>query len=227
MLQRRTDRINRIRSSIALLILMALTGCATTENPSSNAGRTDHSDESRETSTLITVDDHGFTVSETVKIGSDVRNDYQQASILLQQGRLADGIELLKSVTERAPGVTIPHIDLGVAYGRIDNNPQAEESLRTALSLSPNHPVALNEMGIVLRRTGKFDGARNHYERALAVHPYYHFALHNLGVLCDLYLNDLQCALEHYERYAEMVTDDNQVTIWIADIRNRLGIITE
>jgi lipoprotein NlpI len=100
----------------------------------------------------------------------------------------------------------------------------AEQNLSRALSLAPNHPVALNEMGILHRRTGNFQSARDHYERALAIHPHYHFALRNLGVLCDLYLEDLECALEQYERYAEIVTDDPDVAIWIADIRNRLSL---
>ena len=69
--------------------------------------------------------------------------------------------------------------------------------------------------------------ARLSYERALGVLPGYHFALRNLGVLCDLYLNDLECALQNYENYAEIVSDEREVKIWIADIRNRLGASVE
>jgi len=165
---------------------------------------------------------YGFTVSETVRISSDVRSDYQRAVLLLETDQLSEGIELLESVVERAPDITIPQIDLGVAYGRLGDTDMAKQNLSRALSLAPNHPVALNEMGILHRRTGNFQSARDHYERALAIHPHYHFALRNLGVLCDLYLEDLECALEQYERYTEIVTDDPDVAIWIADIRNRL-----
>ena len=93
------------------------------------------------------------------------------------------------------------------------------------MKLAPNHPGALNEMGIVYRRTGRFDAARASYERALSVHPGYHYAQRNLGVLCDLYLADLECALRQYESYVAIVADDEQVVIWIADIRNRLGVV--
>jgi Flp pilus assembly protein TadD len=169
--------------------------------------------------------DLGFTVTEVVRINSGVRADYQEALRLLQQDRVEAGIALLEQIVAQAPEVIAPHIDLGVAYGRLGDHEKAEYSLREALKLAPNHPAALNEMGIVYRRTGRFDAARASYERALSVHPGYHYAQRNLGVLCDLYLADLECALRQYESYAEIVSDDEQVAIWIADIRNRLGVV--
>lgn len=208
--------------------LLILGGCATTDNDRPATKRDAPVDAPRESTSHVELDGpFGFTVTEVVRIGSDVRNDYQRATILLKQDQIQEGISVLESVVERAPEVTVPHIDLGVAYGRAGRLEQAEESLAAALSLAPNHPAALNEMGIVYRKTGRFAAARDHYQRALAVYPDYHFALRNLGVLCDLYLEDLTCALENYQRYAEIVTDDPEVTIWIADIRNRLGLIEE
>ena len=79
------------------------------------------------------------------------------------------------------------------------------------------------ELGILQRRTGRFDAARDSYQRVLAIHPGFHYALLNLGVLCDIFLEDLSCALDSYSKYAEIVVDDPQVGVWIADVQNRLG----
>jgi hypothetical protein len=37
-----------------------------------------------------------------------------------------------------------------------------------------------------------------------------------------VYLADLSCALENYEVYIEAVPNDEEATIWVADIRNRI-----
>lgn len=171
----------------------------------------------------IEADATGFTITEQIRISGDVRADYDRALELLAQNRDAEGIALLVGVTERAPDVTAPFIDLGIAYGRTDELDKAEAALTTAVLLSPEHPIAHNELGILYRKTGRFIEARAAYEQALAVYSDFHFARRNLAVLCDLYLRDLGCALENYTAYLSSVSDDREVEIWAADIRNRLG----
>jgi tetratricopeptide (TPR) repeat protein len=171
----------------------------------------------------IETDETGFTITEQVRIGSDVREDYDAAVRFLRQEQYELGIERLVAVTEKAPEVTAPYIDLGIAYAASGDLERAETALQTAARLSPGHPIVHNELGILYRKTGRFAAARESYEQALATYPGFHFARRNLAVLCDLYLADLDCALRHYQAYLDSVGDDEEVAIWIADISNRLG----
>lgn len=168
-------------------------------------------------------EDIGFTITEEVWIGNELRQDYERALQLLRQERYEEGIVLLAGLTERAPQVTAPHIDLGIAYRLSGDFESAEQSLLRAVELNPQHPIAHNELGMVYRRTGRFEQARRSYDRALALYPGFHYARRNLAILCDLFLADLVCALEHYEAYSEAVPDDAQAAMWITDIRNRIA----
>ena len=164
----------------------------------------------------------GFTITEEAQIGGDVRIEYETALSFLEQGRHDEGIALLERVAAATPELSAPRIDLGVAQHRAGDLEAAEANLLLALEANPEQPVAYNELGIIYRKTGRFLDARESYESALAVYPGFHFARRNLAILCDLYLGDLDCALENYEAYMETVPSDEEASMWIADLRYRL-----
>jgi tetratricopeptide (TPR) repeat protein len=196
---------------LALTLMALITfGCATSQAPG--------------TAPRVEVqEDVGFTITEDARIGSDVRFDYEQALLHLEQDRYEQGIELLESVAAAAPSLSAPRIDLGIAYHQSGQLDAAESNLLAALNLNSEHPIAHNELGIIYRKKGQFAEAKRSYEAALAIYPGFHYARRNLAVLCDLYLVDLKCALENYEAYMATVPDDKEATMWIADIRNRIG----
>ena len=165
----------------------------------------------------------GFTITEPGRVSADARVDYDEAQRLLQRGDTEQAIALLTALADTVPHLSAPRIDLGIAHHRAGDLELAQANLLQALESNPQHPIALNELGIVYRKLGRFAEARQQYQLALAIYPGYHYARRNLGVLCDLYLADLKCALENYEAYMSSVREDAQAAVWIADIRQRMG----
>jgi len=158
-----------------------------------------------------------------VDVDSDVERDFNNAIVLMQGGNNAQAVAVLKTVIEREQRLPAPYVNIAIAYSRLGDTKAAEDNLISALKLDIGHPVANNELGLLYRRSGKFNAARQAYENAIKQHPDYIPAIRNLGVLCDLYLHDFNCALQQYEDYLELNPDDKTVALWIADVKNRIG----
>jgi tetratricopeptide (TPR) repeat protein len=161
-------------------------------------------------------------ITENYPVDPEIREQFLQAVALLKQENYPDAIKLLRAVTGKTSKFTGPFIDLGIAYARTKKFTEAEKSLKKALKLNPNHPVALNELGLVYRKTGRYKDAQKLYETLLQLYPDYLPAHKNYGVLCDIYIQDLNCALEQYEAYLKGIPDDKNVKIWVADVKSRM-----
>ena len=197
----------------ALAATLAISACATTAAPPPAPAPA---------SNVEVQEEVGFTVTEDAQVGPELQADYDVALIYLEQGRLDEGIAILEAVAAATPTLSAPRIDLGIAYHRSNDLEAAESNLLLAIEANPDQPVAHNELGIIYRKTGRFEEARRSYEKALAIYPGFHYARRNLAVLCDLYLADLECALENYEAYMTTVPSDDEASMWISDLRYRI-----
>jgi Tfp pilus assembly protein PilF len=165
----------------------------------------------------------GFVINEPSSMDAQSRADFDRASALIKEAKYDKAIELLEKVIAEWPEMTAPHINVAIAYGEINKPEQSEQHLKRALELIPGHPVASNEYGLLLRKAGRFAESRLIYEKALATFPEYYPIHKNLGILCDLYLKDSACAVEHYEVYGQAMPKDQQVKLWLADMQTRSG----
>ena len=160
---------------------------------------------------------------EHVNVESEVESDFNRAVELMKQEKYSQAIDVLKTVIDHEQRLPAPYVNLAIAYNKTGNTKEAEANLISALKLDIGHPVANNELGLLYRKAGKFKAARTAYANAISQHPDYLPAKRNLGVLCDLYLHDYQCALKQYEDYLKYKPDDKKVAIWVADVKNRTG----
>jgi Flp pilus assembly protein TadD len=154
-------------------------------------------------------------------VAPQAQTDLDAALAQVKNGQYEQAAEALNKLSAAVPDNAIPPINLALVYKKLDKLDLAEAQLKHALAIEPDNPVAGNELALLYRQTGRFAEARGVYEKTLVKFPQFAIAHKNLGVLCDLYLKDYACALEHYKTYAASAPDDKRVENWIADLQKR------
>jgi Flp pilus assembly protein TadD len=154
-----------------------------------------------------------------------VAGDYARGLGLMAAGKDDEALALMRQIAARTPQFSGPLVNQAVILIRQQKLADAEQTLHAALKVNPRNPYAYDLLGVTLREQGKFTEAKTAYESALAIDPNYAKAHFNLGVLADLYLQDLPLALQHYERYQALQSKpDAAVAKWIIDLQKRTGV---
>ena len=218
------SRTGHLIGLVGLVILVSCTaGCAVAKPQSSKVITEQKPADTKKVIARLEGGRTGFVITETPKFLTSWSNDFERAVALMQEDKEKQAMPILEEIVRQSPGVTAPYINLAMIYRHADQYEQAEKLLQEALKLVPGHPVANNEYGLVLRQTGRFEEAREVYEATLQMFPEYLPVHRNLGILCELYLGDTACAVEHYTIYSKAKPDNQTVALWIADLNLRIG----
>ena len=150
---------------------------------------------------------------------------YEQAVAAMAGGDATEAELQFRAFLLQNPDYPGAHVNLAILMAAKGDDIAAAEHISAALALDPGHPAALNQLGMLERRRGRFLEAESAYMKAVTASPGYALAHYNLGVLNELYLQRLDYALEHFERYLEFGGDDEQVAKWVTDLKRRLGTV--
>jgi len=148
---------------------------------------------------------------------------FERATAALAAGDFVEaefGFKELSLLYPDYPGV---YVNLAIIHAHNDNDDATQAAIDAALALNANHPAALNQLGMLLRRNGKFIEAEAAYLKAVTVSPEYALAHYNLGVLYELYMQRLDEALRHFVAYQSIVGEDRRVEKWIVDLQRRVA----
>jgi tetratricopeptide (TPR) repeat protein len=148
---------------------------------------------------------------------------YEQAVAVMASGDFLDAELRFKEFVLRYPGYPGAYVNLAIIHVNNDDDEDARAAVNAALALNSEYAPALNQLGMLLRKNGKFLEAEAAYLKAVTAKPDYALAHYNLGVLNELYLQRLDSALQHFERYQEIVGGDEQVEKWITDLQRRVA----
>ncbi|MAX54026.1 MAG: hypothetical protein CL537_00665 [Alcanivoracaceae bacterium] len=156
------------------------------------------------------------------KVAQQAMGEYARALQTRMAGNDQQALVMFQSLAERYPQLSGPRLNVALIYMQQEDWGKADKAFRDCLAVNDSNPYCHNGLGLALREQGKFDDSRMHYQRALALDPKYARAHFNLAVLGELYLQDLNLALTHFQAYQDLQKQpDTNVANWIVDLQNR------
>ena len=203
-----TGARSRLKPLLLLWSALVVAGCASSGGPAPAERRSQSSE----------------TVAvQHPEISAQAQTLFEQAVAVMASDDFIEAELRLKEFLLQYPAYPGAHVNLAIIHGQNGNEKAAQASVDAALALNPNHPAALNQQGMLLRRNGNFIEAEAAYLKAVTASPDYALAHYNLGVLNELYLQRLDVALQHFEIYQGLVGNDAQVEKWIKDLTRRVA----
>jgi len=155
-------------------------------------------------------------------IPTAVEKPFKQGLASLRAKKYRAAERLFKRVISMDKTLPGAYLNMAIAQTHLNREAEAMVAVEKLLKLDANHAAGLNQQGILLRRSGEFQAAKDAYKKALKINPKYILAQLNLGVLCDLYLNEPSCALQAYRQFQKLsVKDDPKVAAWIIGLERR------
>ena len=104
-------------------------------------------------------------------------------ALLVDAGRLDEGVAHLTEAVRLEPAFAIAHSNLGTALAKRGQFDEAIQHYREALRLSPGLAQAHNNLGLALARTGDVEGAVREIREAVRLAPERPDFQHNLAML--------------------------------------------
>jgi tetratricopeptide (TPR) repeat protein len=102
---------------------------------------------------------------------SNQENRFALAKCLVYLAEYTEAIPILKPYVLNHPKAFEPHYLLGLAYRGLEQYPQAEEQLRTAAAIEPDHADLQFNLGLVMLRSGRAKEAVPHLQKAIQLDP--------------------------------------------------------
>ena len=211
-------------SLLFLLVLALMQGCMTTgaqDNPASAEAVVQAKSET--ISTWLPETSTAETPAPTVTRRNLVA--FEGALEAIREGRVQTAEVLLQEITAEQPELAGPWVNLGRVYVSLERFEDARLAFRNAIKANPRSCHAYNQLGVLSRQFGDFQGAEELYQACLKQVPGFKDAYLNLGILYELYLGRLPEALAAYRQYQSLSSEPNRKVVgWVMDLERRLGV---
>jgi len=162
-----------------------------------------------------------------VPLPEGFESEYRDGLSLMEDDRLEEALEHWQAMSVNYPEYPGVWTNLGLVKFKSGDPDGAVLAYEEAEALDPTFCPVHSLSGVAYRDLGRFDDAQASYYAAIDCQPAEGRNYYNLGILLDLYRNDLEGALEYYRKARRLMPGDEKLDIWVIDLARRAGVPEE
>jgi len=149
---------------------------------------------------------------------------YNIAITTLKQNNYTEAEKLFSELSSEQPNNDGPYCNLAIIYFKANDYDNALKLVSHAIELNKNNYQAYNLRAQINLKLGRVINAKDDYLKATKINPKYINAQYNLALLYDIYLQDLQNAIKHYEIYLSLINKpDERTQEWLNHLKGSIS----
>lgn len=153
---------------------------------------------------------------------AEIEQRYQQGLALMQQNAWADATAHWQTMLEQGAEFAGIYTNLALAQLQQQDYAAGLAAAEKSRQLDEHYCPAWKTLALLQRHNGDFSAAERSYLTAADCAPEDADIPFNLGILYDLYLQDLDNALQQYQRAQQLAGEgDSTLAMWITDLQRR------
>ncbi len=163
-----------------------------------------------------------IVIAENVELSKPVLlpehlSEYKKALGFMRAKSFGDAHKIFNTLLTIYPKLAGAYVNIAIIFQAESDDEQAQKNYSKALEINPNNVDALIQLAAYSQKQGQFKKVEKYLLTAEAVDKSNQTVQYNLAVLYELYLQQFGEAIDHYENYIALSSDEDVETVkrWV------------
>lgn len=163
------------------------------------------------------------TTVESHSLSTEDREQYKQGLQSLKENDLSNAQRVFEAFVQDKPELAGAYSNLALIHFNKEEYDTSLEFVNKALLRNPEQAQAHQLRAQIMIIEGKIHEAKKDYLKAIELKPNYLNAQYNLALLYDIYFQETELAIQHYEIYLSLLTKPDEATQeWVNHLKGTL-----
>ncbi|MGI9286211.1 MAG: tetratricopeptide repeat protein [Pseudomonadales bacterium] len=214
-----------LRRCLTITLLLGLGACSTITDKPAKAPQPSAVEVAEQGGEVVPVLPPNPYYEKIPRTNDAAKQQFQQGVAAMQNNNWSEAESAFNNLVNNYPRLSGPHLNLGIIARQKGDFELSKQHFSHAIEVNPSNQEAYNQLALLHREQGEFKQAEKTFLQAIEIWPGYASIQLNLGILYELYMGEMESALQHYQNYQQLQSEpDKTIAGWIIDLQRRIKV---